>query len=228
MEKFINKWNNKKPVHPKGISGQCVSLYRLYLDFLGAPQSPTVKGAKDIWTTYSREHFDRIQNTPERVPLEGDIIIWNAFKGNRWGHVGIFVEGGKESFKSFDANWPRPSFAHLQFHTYDDVLGWLRYKKNVIIGYMNLERINDALGLNKKANLDSVLRRIKENSKELDLVYKQRDTWLKKYEQEQHSHRETLEKLKAEYDKRTTCEAKLKHFSTSHNIIEKIKNLLHL
>jgi regulator of replication initiation timing len=55
-------------------------------------------------------------------------MIWG---GTSYGHIGIFVEGDVNSFKSFDQNYPIGSPAHIQGHTYANVLGWLRPKQIV-------------------------------------------------------------------------------------------------
>ncbi len=128
---FQAKWTGKVCDFDGVYGTQCVDLYRYYCqEVLGTPQSPTVAGAKDIWTTYDKTLFDAIPNTPEGVPQAGDIIIWT---GGTWGHVAICVDANKDDFHSFDANYPTGSLPHIQFHNYTNVLGWLRKKVDIIM-----------------------------------------------------------------------------------------------
>lgn len=131
LEEFITKYTGKGIDFDGVYSTQCVDLYRQYVkEVLGFPQSPPVEGAKDIWTTYLPEYYDRIEKTPYNQPEKGDIVIWGD-KIGKWGHVAIFIEGDNRKFKSFDQNFPIGSLCHIQEHTYNGVIGWLRpkYKK---------------------------------------------------------------------------------------------------
>ena len=47
-----------------------------------------------------------------------------------YGHIGIFDNGTLSKFESFDQNFPKGSLCHLQKHSYKNVLGWLRFKRN--------------------------------------------------------------------------------------------------
>lgn len=108
---------------------QCMDLYRRFVEeVLGFPQSPKVPGAADVWTHYLPEFYERITNTPDNVPEPGDVMIWGRGAG-QWGHIAIFVTGDARRFVSFDQNWPTGSLAHLQEHTYRNVLGWLRPRR---------------------------------------------------------------------------------------------------
>jgi hypothetical protein len=60
-----------------------------------------------------------IPNTPSAVPVPGDIIVWNGWNGNPYGHVDVFVSGDINSFTGFDQNWPIGSMCHLQPHNYN-------------------------------------------------------------------------------------------------------------
>lgn len=132
LQQFINKWTGN-PCDFDGVAGaQCVDLYRMYVkESLNFPQSAAlgINGkASDIWKTYLLQYFERIENTPDGVPKEGDIVIWNDKAGGGYGHVAVFVEGTAKSFRSFDQNWPVGSPPHIQGHYYTSVLGWLRPK----------------------------------------------------------------------------------------------------
>lgn len=126
-QEFFTKYDGKIIDFDGVYGGQCVDLYRRYVkEVLGFTQSPPVVGAADIWDTYLKDRFDRIENTPTGVPQLGDILIWNKNAGGGFGHVGVFSEGTANSFRSFDQNWPSGSPCHIQGHYYTNVLGWLR------------------------------------------------------------------------------------------------------
>ena len=130
-DQFFGKYD-QKGIDFDGYYGfQCVDLYRQYVkECLDLPQSPGVTGAKDIWTTYLKKYFDRIDNTLTAIPIKGDIIIWGEGAG-AWGHVAICKDGEQLKFTSFDQNWPVNSVCHFQPHNYNNVLGWLRVKPPV-------------------------------------------------------------------------------------------------
>jgi len=126
LQEFINKYNGKAVDFDKHYGAQCVDLYRQYLkEVLELPQTPPVIGAKDIWTNHGKS-LTAYPRASGAIPQAGDIVIWGKELGNTYGHVGIFVQGDKFGFTSFDQNWPEGSLCHLQGHSYNYVLGWLR------------------------------------------------------------------------------------------------------
>lgn len=132
LDEFIKKWTGKIIDWDGSFGGQCVDLYRQYLnDVFGLPQSPPVVGAADIWNSYLTDKFDRIENTPTGVPQKGDIVIWNKKQGNGFGHVAVFVDGNANTFNSFDQNIPTGSPPKIVNHKYTNILGWLRLKPMV-------------------------------------------------------------------------------------------------
>lgn len=132
LDSFVNKYTDKTIDIDGAYGGQCVDLYRQYCkEVLAVPQSPGVIGASDIWDTYLKDHFDRIENTPTNIPQVGDIVIWNEKAGGGFGHVAIFLKGTTKSFHSFDQNFPTGSKCRVVSHHYNNVLGWLTPKKIV-------------------------------------------------------------------------------------------------
>lgn len=130
LNEFIFKWNEKPCDFDGQFGNQCVDLYRMYCkEVFGIPQSPPVVGAVDIWTTYLKDYFIAIENTPTGVPESGDILIWGTGLG-KYGHIGIFLSGDTNSFISFDQNFPVGSVCHSQKHDYKNLIGWLRFKKD--------------------------------------------------------------------------------------------------
>lgn len=139
FKEFREKWAGK-PVDFDGIyPNQCMDLMHFYVyEVLGltdkyilAAPSAYLAYANFKWDTY----FEKIENTPDGVPKEGDIIFWQT---GQYGHVAIFISGNVDFFDSFDANWPVGSLPHVQRHDYNGVIGWLRPKK---VGNEYLEKI---------------------------------------------------------------------------------------
>lgn len=136
-QEFFDK-NNGVGLNIDGAYGnQCVDVFLAYnRDVVGGP---TTRGnAIDYWTNFPTSFYDKIINTPDAIPQEGDIVIWNI---GQYGHIAIFVSGDVNAFISFDQNWPVSidsngvgyGVCHFQAHpNYTNVVGWLRPKKSVI------------------------------------------------------------------------------------------------
>ena len=129
LQDFITKYSGGGVDFDGSFGFQCVDLYRFYVKYvLGVPQSPSVVGAKDIWTTYSKNYYDQIANTPEGIPQPGDIVIWGDTYGP-YGHVAIFVKGTATTMTCFSQNDPAGTVCGLKlYRSYRGVLGWLRCK----------------------------------------------------------------------------------------------------
>lgn len=129
---FVDKYLGKKIDWDNAYSGQCVDLFRQYVnDVLKLSQPSGVQGAADFWTNYDRDlilknNFTKIVNTPDAVPQNGDVILWNRRAGGGFGHVAVFISGDVTSFISFDQNWPTLSVCTKTTHNYTNVYGWLR------------------------------------------------------------------------------------------------------
>lgn len=132
-QEFKNKWLGKGIDFDGSFGNQCMDVYRMYVkEVLGIPQSPAVQGAKNVWDTYLSAYFDRIPNTPEGVPVQGDIVIWGM---NPYGHIGICDSADTQYLTCFEQNWSEggttrdgQGVTELRRHTYTNVLGWLHFK----------------------------------------------------------------------------------------------------
>lgn len=98
--------------------------------------------AYEIYTNYdnqpAHELYERIPNTPEFVPMKGDIIVWGQGIG-QWGHVAICNGNGDATwFDSYEQNWRgQHEPVELIRHNYNAVLGVLRPKDvTKIYGYL--------------------------------------------------------------------------------------------
>lgn len=146
---------------------QCMDLMHIYvkyilglkdLSILAAPNAKSVwLNFNPVWSTY----FEKIANTPTGVPKKGDILFWNGTDG----HVAIFIEGTVNDFYSFDANYPVGSYPHRQYHNYDNLLGWLRFKPQAATDweakYKDLQQ-KYAAEMNVNAQLLSKIQAIKD------------------------------------------------------------------
>jgi len=186
---FKNKFLGK-PIDFDGAYGQqCFDVYRQYCKDLGFNQSPPSEGAKDIWNNFLKENFIKIPNTPEGVPLQGDVVIWGITIGP-YGHVAIFDRGDNTSFTSIDQNWPSDGgkgVLHEVTHTYKGVLGWLRpiikeltevteEQKRILtfIGDSTEGKIREAFGaLADKGRLEGENKTLKNLSDDLDSKVKE-------------------------------------------------------
>lgn len=77
---------------------QCTDLFRFYcLSVLHLRDQPAgVRGACDFFVNYHvdpclRANFIQIENTPDFVPLPGDVAFWSATPKNSYGHVAIEI-----------------------------------------------------------------------------------------------------------------------------------------
>mgnify|MGYP001291906703 FL=1 len=152
FDEFIKKWKDKKIDWDGIYPNQCMDLSHFYAyECLGITDKAVLAtpSAYQVYTQFKwPEYFTKIENTPTNVPNRGDIVIFGQSVG-QWGHICVFVEGDVNSFKSFDSNWPTGTLPHIQDHTYDGVLGWLRhnstdYKKkyeDLCISYGKLQVI---------------------------------------------------------------------------------------
>lgn len=115
-----------------GVYGaQCVDLFRQYCkDVLNIPHTGSVEGAKDIFLNYEKmplemKYFERLT----KEPVTGDVVVWNASKSNKYGHVAIVVGNmhGRDLLV-FEQNGFQQDGAKLVIRTIDNLLGYLRPK----------------------------------------------------------------------------------------------------
>ena len=122
-----------KGIDLDGNSVQCFDLANDYSANLIGGKYFIGMGAYEIYTNYdnqpSKALYERIPNTPEFVPIKGDIMVWGQGLG-KWGHVAICNgEGDTTWFKSYEQNWTGNNDpVTLIKHNYNNVLGVLRPK----------------------------------------------------------------------------------------------------
>ena len=137
LKGFIRTWKGQLV---RG--GQCVGLYRQYivdvwkiaagLEGLGA-----TGGAEGLFTRFhsdvgprTRQFCELIEFRPGMVPQAGDVVVFRSTPTNRFGHVAIFVEPGKQpnTMEVFEQNGFRLDGAKMATWNYDRVMGWLRLR----------------------------------------------------------------------------------------------------
>jgi hypothetical protein len=134
---------------------QCLDLVYEWVFVLGFPKS-TIQHlyAYEVFTKPNKqthEYFDIIKNTPDFIPQDGDIGVFNKTASNIAGHIGICLSGGNiNNFPFYEQNAPLKTPAHItQYKTYTNFLGVLRPKVNkldFIISDQTLLPIIDANG----------------------------------------------------------------------------------
>lgn len=150
FDEFIKKYLGKKVDWDGVYGGQCVDLFRQYVnDVLDFPQPNPVSGARLLWEGFDLDpnlytYYDKIPNSPYGIPKKGDVLVWNAKMGGGYGHVAMFIEGGLMSFKSFDQNFPTLDKCTITEHNYSNLYGWLR-PKILIEPCVELEKENKSL-----------------------------------------------------------------------------------
>jgi len=146
LNTFISTYNGKKLDWDNAYGGQCTDLFRFYVhEVLDKPQPKPVVGAADFWTNYDidpnlKNNFEKILNTPVNVPKAGDVMIWSKKAGQGFGHVGVFIEGDVNRFKSFDQNWRALNVSEPTEHNYTNVLGWLRPREETMAETIQVEK----------------------------------------------------------------------------------------
>jgi len=165
FNEFVKAYTGKKLDFDNHYGGQCVDLFRFYVhEVLDKPQPKPVVGAADFWTNYDidpnlKNNFEKILNTPVNVPKAGDVMIWSKKAGGGFGHVGVFIEGDVNRFKSFDQNWRALNVSEPTEHNYTNVLGWLRPREETmsdLLTYLGVTTDSEAkLKLNEHLGEDN-------------------------------------------------------------------------
>lgn len=135
-QEFVNKYNGVGTDYD-GVAGvQCVDLIKLYLNKVFGLNPGAWGNAYEYyanWTAYTTElqkNFNRIANTPDFIPIKGDIMVWNTNVGGGYGHVAICTgEGDTSYFYSYEQNSNGHNEPMMKIrHNYTNVYGVLRAK----------------------------------------------------------------------------------------------------
>lgn len=121
LKRFIVTYNGQKLDWDNANGFQCVDLARFYFrDVLDIPQLPAVEGAKDLW----EKHGCLKQTTSSYAP--GDVLIYDATKSNKYGHVCILVSLlDSDTFIVFEQDGFKQDGAKLNVRGKDGLIGGL-------------------------------------------------------------------------------------------------------
>ena len=130
FDAFVNKYIGKAPDWDGSGSAQCVDLAKAYLKDVHKVVPFSVGSAKNYFLRFEKYGLDskfiRIENTPDFVPLKGDLAVWNATKGGGHGHVAVCTgDGDTKHFYSYDMNWNGKAMKKVK-HDYKGFYGVLR------------------------------------------------------------------------------------------------------
>lgn len=198
--KFKKKWLGKGIDFDGAFKNQCMDIYRQYVkEVFGIPQSPAVKGAKEVWTTYLPQYFDRVANTPDGVPEQGDVVIWGH---GQFGHIAICDTADKQFVTSFEQNWVEmdgSGVTELRRHNYTNILGWLKFKGGELEACLHL--LHDVV-IPEKEGLEREYEAFKktatERIKSRDDTVADREQGIRAAETDRDQSREELKKIKEE------------------------------
>jgi hypothetical protein len=134
LNQFISNLNGQfVEVSDSTNANQCMDLAYNWVFALGFPKA-TIRHlyAYQVYTEatdLTRQYFDLIPNSPDGIPEDGDIVVFNKTGTNIAGHIGIALGGGTTSkFKMFDQNKHLKTPANVEEQSYTNCLGWLRPK----------------------------------------------------------------------------------------------------
>lgn len=130
LAEFVAEWSGKFVTAPGGLGGECVDLANEYgQEGFGFPHE--WKNAID-WFGFDSAHWAWVKNdagNAAQFPQPGDVVVWGpdaAIGTGPLGHIDIFLSGDGFQFHGFDQNWPVHSPAHVQWHSYEGVIGWAK------------------------------------------------------------------------------------------------------
>lgn len=144
LEQLVAKYNGK-PCEVGGSAGainQCVDLANAYIqECLG---EPILLGTNAVdFPERIGDKYDFVANTPDGMPLRGDIIVFKQY-GTRYGvagHIAIVLSATVDTVEMFEQNYPTGSLCTTHSRNYLGCRGWLRYKGNPNI-YKGLDLTN--------------------------------------------------------------------------------------
>ena len=134
LNTFIAKYNGKQvEYHSFGTGAlyQCTDLVNQYIKEVLELNPIIGTDAKDFLKKADNNYLP-LANTPLFVPQTGDVVIWNGVVGGGAGHIAIVRTAGIDQFESFDQNWSQTQRCTLENHTYSNVIGFMRKKKQLI------------------------------------------------------------------------------------------------
>lgn len=182
---FVAKYNGQTLGYPAGsYVGECLSLVKIYIkERYGINPPPSgCNAARCYWSVFPDplgSVLKRVPNTPELVPQEGWIGVWDGDVGNGYGHIDIVLKGATTSqFTGFDQNWGG-RHAHTVTHNYNNVYGFLVPKEEdmatievpiedwekVRTNSETLDKVTDRLKVPRNSKFDVISKKMDEVEK---------------------------------------------------------------
>lgn len=136
LNQFIENLNGQfVEVSYRPAEYQCMDLAYLWVFVLGYPKA-TIQHlyAYQVYTkpnSLTKKYFDLIPNTPNFIPEDGDIAVFDKTSGNIAGHIAICLSGGTlKTFRRFEQNSPLGTHSNIRRGNYTTpkLLGVLRPK----------------------------------------------------------------------------------------------------
>ena len=134
--------NKSRDGYNLGLKWQCVEFVkRYYYEVYGHKMPDSYGHAKEFFNkdlpdvAYNASRgLTQYRNTRYEKPKKGDIIIYDAYRGNPFGHIGIISKVGKDHVIIKQQNVGKKSSQRLKLVEFNgiytiadfDVLGWLR------------------------------------------------------------------------------------------------------
>ena len=110
---------------------QCKDLANAYANWLGHPLQPS--NAVDTWHINQDPYWQKQPYAKDFLLQTGDIVVWDSWNDNIYGHVAIVIDSSNNSFRTVDQNWNNPnsetgSPASIVTHNFNNppILGYLR------------------------------------------------------------------------------------------------------
>lgn len=127
FNQFSNLFHDTTVDFDNADGAQCYDLVQFFSRFVGGPRF-TGDFAYQIYDQ-AGDFYTQIPNTPEFVPVAGDIVIWGADFNGGAGHCGVTTGvGDVNTFEVLEQNDPLNSNVQKKTYNYDHVLGFLRVK----------------------------------------------------------------------------------------------------
>ena len=110
---------------------QCKDYANAYSQWLGHPLQPS--DAAEAWAIKQDSFWVKVPYKTGEKPNQGDIVVWDSWKQNSYGHIAVVLDASEDSFRSVDQNWKDSNLetgseASIITHNYTDpkILGYLR------------------------------------------------------------------------------------------------------
>lgn len=138
LQEFLKKYLGKSKGYPTDnqYQGQCLSIVKLYiLEVFGiTPPASGSGSAYGYWSNFPSplgEVFEKVVNSPDVIPQEGWIAIWQPWSSNQYGHISIVAKDSTTgTLKNYAQNWTSKTF-QLESNRYTNVIGFLKPIKNL-------------------------------------------------------------------------------------------------